>query len=243
MMNKLIFTGILLCAGTSSFSSEVSWDYSGSGGPDRWAKLAPEYTKCSGGDQSPIDLTNLISAKLVPLEFSYEASGEDVTNNGHTIEVMYGHGSTILVDGIEFELKQFHFHSPSENHIHGISYPLELHLVHADKDGNLVVVAVMFKEGDANPALDPIWNAMPASVGDIIRFKQPISAEELLPQNHDYYRFNGSLTTPPCTEGVRWIVMKEVISISAEQIQAFERIMHHSNNRPIQPANGRPVLE
>jgi carbonic anhydrase len=194
-------------------------------------------------NQSPIDLTGLIEAELAPVQFDYKPGGSEVLNNGHTVQVTYAPGSKITLDGREFELKQFHFHAPSENHIEGRSYPMEGHLVHADKDGNLAVVAVMFEEGAANAALTTSWAEMPEKAGQKRRIAEPVSAEGLLPANRDYYRFNGSLTTPPCSEGVRWLVMKDPVTASKEQIERFAHVMHHPNNRPVQPINARTVLQ
>lgn len=169
--------------------------------------------------------------------------GNEILNNGHTVQVNYAAGSSISVDDIQFDLKQFHFHAPSENHINGKSYTMEAHLVHADKDGNLVVVALMFKEGVENKVLAKIWPSIPKNAGEKNALPSPFSVAQLLPSNRDYYRFNGSLTTPPCTEGVRWLVIKQPVSASKEQVEAFSHVMHHSNNRPVQAVNARPVLQ
>ena len=168
----------------------------------------------------------------------------EIINNGHTIQVNYAPGSHIMVDGISFELKQFHFHNPSENHIDSKSYPLEGHLVHADADGNLAVVALMFKEGAENSVLSGIWKHMPKEAGGKASVSGgTVNADDLLPENRDYYRFYGSLATPPCSEGVRWLVMKNMATVSKEQVEAFHHVMHHDNNRPVQPTNARPVLK
>ena len=151
--------------------------------------------------------------------------------------------SYLELDGMRFELKQFHFHAPSENLIEGKSYPLEGHLVHANDRGELAVVAVMFEPGRANAALSLAWQVLPAKAGESHGLKEPVSAEQLLPAKRDYYRFSGSLTTPPCSEGVRWLVMKEPVQVSQAQIDAFKAVMHHPNNRPVQPLNGRLVLQ
>ena len=153
----------------------------------------------------------------------------------------YDPGSSTTVDGHSFELKQIHFHSPSENHINGESYPLEAHLVHADEGGNLAVIAVMFVEGEANEALAQAWEHMPENAGDVHSLPSSIAAEGMLPSSRDYYLFNGSLTTPPCSEGVRWIVMTESVTASTGQIESFSDVIHHPNNRPVQPTNARPV--
>ena len=164
-------------------------------------------------------------------------------NNGHTIQVNYRPGSVLKVNGREFELKQFHFHAPSENHIEGRSYPMEMHLVHADKEGNLAVVAVMLTEGGENSTLAKIWEQMPEQAGEKESLKERISVEGLLPASRDYYRFNGSLTTPPCSEGVRWYVMKQPLTVSTEQVKKLRHIMHHPNNRPVQRVNARLLLK
>ncbi len=216
----------------------------GDAGPTNWAKLSPEFATCGvGRNQSPIDLTHLIEADLAPIGFDYSTKADEVINNGHTIQANYRSGSSITVDGHNFELKQFHFHSPSENAIEGESFPLEAHLVHADKNGNLAVVAVMFREGKANPTLERLWQAMPEEAGGKTSLGDGVSVEGILPASRDYYRFNGSLTTPPCTEGVEWLVLKTPMTVSAEQLHRFSHVMHHANNRPVQPVNARPILK
>ena len=173
----------------------------------------------------------------------YGPNAYEVINNGHTIQVNYHSGSTLSVSGHDYELKQFHFHSPSENHIKGKSYPLEAHLVHADTEGNLAVVAVMFEEGDENEALEKTWDVMPEKAGEKHSLQSKVSVEDILPTNRDYYQFTGSLTTPPCTEGVLWLVMKQILTASREQILHFSHIMHHPDNRPIQRTNARAILQ
>uniref|UniRef100_UPI003BA03050 carbonic anhydrase n=1 Tax=Aeromonas dhakensis TaxID=196024 RepID=UPI003BA03050 len=196
-----------------------------------------------GSNQSPVNLSGLVKAELAPLQFHYLAGGRSVTNNGHTVQVDYAPGSTLELDGMHFELKQFHFHAPSENLIEGKSYPLEGHLVHVNDQGELAVVAVMFEPGSANSALGRAWTSLPAKAGEQHQLKEAVSAEQLLPAKRDYYRFSGSLTTPPCSEGVRWLVMKQPVQISQAQIDAFKAVMHHPNNRPVQPLHGRLVLQ
>lgn len=242
MKRALIAVGMLLFSSLAFSSGGAAWDYTGDTGPDNWAKLSPEYGACAGSNQSPINLTGFVDAKLKPVVFNYDAGSSEILNNGHTVQVNTLPGSTITVDDIEFELKQFHFHVPSENQIRGKSYPMEGHLVHADKNGNLAVVAVMVTEGKANKALAKAWAQMPEK-GEKLALSSDISPLEILPSNRDYYRFNGSLTTPPCSEGVRWLVMKQPISASKEQIDQFLKVMHHPNNRPVQATNARPVLE
>jgi carbonic anhydrase len=238
---------LLLMLSLNTFASEHShqahWTYSGENAPANWGTLSPEFQTCSNGvNQSPIDLKGFVDANLTEIPFSYKTASTEILNNGHSIQVNVATGSTITVDGIEFELKQFHFHTPSENNINGKSFPLEAHFVHASKDGKLAVVALMFDEGKENTVLEQFWAKMPMKAGD----KTELVVEKidaLLPSNKDYYRFNGSLTTPPCTEGVRWIVLKEASTLSKEQIKKFAEVMGHPNNRPIQGTNARMIIE
>lgn len=219
------------------------WGYAGEAGPQNWGKLDPGFSMCAiGKNQSPIDLDSTIDAALEPLKLQYAAGAVDVVNNGHTVQVDYAPGSALVVDGRRFELKQFHFHAPSENRVGGKSFPLEGHLVHADKDGNLAVVAVMYQLGAANPLLAKVWERMPAKADEKSSLPAGLNAARLLPASRDYYRFNGSLTTPPCSEGVRWLLMKQPATVSQTQVDQFAKAMGQANNRPVQPLNARPVL-
>ena len=243
-MKKLLLT--LCIASVSSISSAgtgAQWSYSGQSGPENWAQLSTDNFACSGSNQSPVNLTGFIEAGLPPIEFNYESGGYNVLNNGHTIQVNYSPGSHINIDGQAFELKQFHFHAPSENHINGTSFPLEVHYVHANDQGQLAVVAVMFKQGKENKALKGAWLGMPKIAGKKISYSSSFNANKLLPHNKDYYRFNGSLTTPPCSEGVRWLVLKESLEASQEQISTFTDVLGFANNRPLQPINARAILQ
>ena len=242
-MKKVLLASSLCCLFSSAILAAPHWAYQGDAGPEQWAKLTPEFGQCAGSNQSPVDLMGMVDAKLVPLVLNYQAGGKTVVNNGHTVQVGYAPGSTLQVDGISFELKQFHFHAPSENLIKGKSYPLEGHLVHVNSKGEIAVVAVMYEAGKANTALTEAFRALPAKVGEIQPLSSSISAEQLLPKRRDYYRFSGSLTTPPCSEGVRWLVMKQPVEVSQTQIDAFKAVMHTPNNRPVQALNGRVVLQ
>jgi len=220
-----------------------SWGYSGHVGPEHWASLSSEFSACAGKNQSPINLTGFVESELEPMQIDYKAGGYEVINNGHSVQVNYKEGSFIKLDGVKYFLKQYHFHAPSENNLEGKSYPLEAHLVHADKDGNLAVVAVLYEEGKVNKGLEKAWKYMPMHKGDKNAISTLVNAKEILPQSYDYYRFNGSLTTPPCTEGVRWFVMKSIVSASKNQIEAFKKVMHGPNNRPVQPLNARVIMQ
>ncbi|MGK0291528.1 MAG: carbonic anhydrase [bacterium] len=243
VLKKLIvLTCALLLSSSVYAKKKAHWGYSGHGGAKNWAKLSKDNFACSGKNQSPVNLTGFIKASLSPIKFNYKKGGYQILNNGHTVQVNYKKGSNIKIYGKTFRLLQFHFHAPSENHINGHSYPLEAHLVHADKKGNLAVVAVMFKIGKANKGLTKAWSKMPKHAGNKHSISKMISVDDILPTSRKYYRFNGSLTTPPCSEGVRWFVMKNAITASKRQIASFSKVLHEPNNRPIQRINARTIL-
>lgn len=224
------------------------WGYTGHEGPENWGNLSADYSLCkSGNSQSPINISKSVivtTEGLQKIEFDYKTPASEVINNGHTIQVNIKDGSSIKIDGIKFSLKQVHFHTPSENQIEGKNFPLEAHFVHASEKGELAVVALMFEDGKENQIIEKIWNKMPHEAG--AKAGCGLSAElinNLLPKDKSYYRFNGSLTTPPCSEGVRWLVLQNYSSISKEQTKEFLDIFHHENNRPIQPINARKVMQ
>jgi carbonic anhydrase len=197
-----------------------------------------------GMNQSPINITASVDADLPAIGFDYGTSPAEILNNGHTVQVNVENGSSITVDGHKYALKQYHFHTPSENHIAGKDFPLEAHFVHADDEGNLAVVGVMFEEGAENAELAQLWAKMPMKEGERnILDGEAKELTKLLPADHEYYRFNGSLTTPPCSEGVKWMVMKEPLSISKAQVEKFSHAVHGANNRPVQPLNARVIVE
>src|SRR5205085_7678878 len=181
----------------------------------------------AGKSQSPIDLDHLVDRELPPLDFKYQAGGYRVVNNGHAVQVDFKPGSQITVDGRVFTLKQLHFHAPSENTIDGQRYPLEAHLVHADAKGQLAVVAVMFEDGAANAWLDAIEKSVPMQAETEIDLSKPVEATSLLPGDRDYYRFSGSLTTPPCTEGVRWLVLRHPVTASHREVEKLHAAVGH----------------
>jgi carbonic anhydrase len=185
----------------------------------------------------------MIESDLPPITINYNPTGNEVVNNGHAIQVNFKPGSTITVKGHEFDLKQVHFHSPSEHTIEGHSYPMEAHFVHADKEWNYGVIAVVYKIGEKNAELEKAWAHMPDNADEKRALPKSLDASGLLPYNHDYYRYNGSMTTPTCAEGVQWRVMKNYHTVSKEQIEKFTHTMHHTNNRPVQPVNARAILK
>ncbi|PIE44842.1 MAG: carbonic anhydrase [Gammaproteobacteria bacterium] len=239
----LPFCITLLFTSVAQASDKAHWGYTGTVGPKNWQNLSPKFSVCGGENQSPVNLTGFIEAELTPLKLSYNEGGKEITNNGHSVQVNYSPGSTLFIGNESFELKQFHFHSPSENHINGKSYPFESHFVHVNKDGKIAVVSVLYNEGEENKALAEFWSQLPERQHETKKLKKAVNAALLLPDNKDYYYFNGSLTTPPCTEGVRWFVFKEALSISKEQLDTFSSVMPQKNNRPLQPKNARPILK
>jgi carbonic anhydrase len=220
------------------------WSYQGKTGPDNWAKLSPEFATCaSGRNQSPVNIDATTHASLKPLKSIQKFAAKDIANNGHSVQVNFKEGNMLVLDSGAYQMKQVHFHSPSENTIHGKIFPLEAHFVHADSKGNLTVLAVMYTEGKANLGLAKLWGQMSKEVSEPVALKNRVTASELIPENRSYYRYSGSLTTPPCTEGVRWLVMKNPMTASKEQIKALNDVIQHDNNRPLQALNGRIIVE
>ncbi len=216
------------------------WSYDGLTGPDHWGELKPDYALCKDGKkQSPVDLKWSKPRKGGTIKLNYKSADGKVVDNGHTVQVNVAPGNKAMIRGQEYELAQFHFHSSSEHTLSGNVMPMEVHFVHKNKKGGLAVIGAFLIAGDSNPEIDKIWNHVPqakneeASAGEI-------NLKALLPKKQTYYQYTGSLTTPPCTEGVNWNVMNTPITLSKEQILAF-RALYSINNRPVQPLNGRKV--
>ena len=220
------------------------WAYEGKEGPMEWGKLDKAFETCSlGHTQSPIDIKGAKTADLAALKFDYKAAPLNIIDNGHTVQINYTPGSTLAVGDKTYTLKQLHFHHPSEEHINGRGFDMVAHLVHADSDGQLAVVAVLLKKGAENPLFATLWKNIPSEKGKAVDVPGvTVDATTLLPADHSYYTFPGSLTTPPCSEGVTWYVLKNQSPISAGEIAAFAKI-YPNNARPIQPLNGRQLLE
>ncbi|MDD5295285.1 MAG: carbonic anhydrase family protein [Rhodocyclaceae bacterium] len=219
------------------------WSYEGETGPANWAKLNPAYATCDiGTRQSPIDIRGGVKVDLPPIKFEYQPSLFNILDNGHTIQVNYGEGSGLTVQGRRYDLVQFHFHKPSEERINGRSYDMVAHLVHKDEDGRLAVVAVLFERGADNPFIQTLWNNLPLEQNSEVSPETPIDLNTLLPKDRSYYTYMGSLTTPPCTEGVTWMVLKSPVQMSTEQMAVFSHL-YNRNVRPIQRATGRLIKE
>ncbi len=244
-MKKVLIALSISAAALLASGHGAAWSYKGETGPAHWGKLDKNFFMCEKGqNQTPINIVGDYSVNLEKFTLNYGKKATKWFNNGHTVEVAFAPGNTLKIDGKTFELKQFHFHTPSENHINGVSYPMEAHFVHLSKDGKIAVLTVMFVEGKKNPYMQKLINKMPKKKGDSYDIRGlNLKPEGMLPTNLDkYYRFNGSLTTPPCSEGVRWMVLKQPVEMSRAQFATFEKVLDH-NNRPLNPLNARKVLE
>jgi carbonic anhydrase len=233
-------------AATASAPGAAHWGYAGAQGPASWGAIRPEFGLCATGQrQSPIDIRGGLSVDLEPVKFAYAPSRFGVVDNGHTVQVNVGAGNHIEVGGKRFELQQFHFHRPSEERIDGRQFEMSVHLVHKDEQGRLAVVTVLLDKGperSGQPVVQKVWNNLPLERGEESSARVPLDLTELLPVDRRYYTYMGSLTTPPCSEGVQWIVMRQPVTVSAEQIELFAGI-YPMNARPLQAAGGRRILQ
>ena len=230
-------------AGHAVDAQAAHWSYDGTGGPETWGQLKPEFATCaSGSRQSPIDIRSGVKVDLEPIQFDYRPTGFSVIDNGHTIQVNLGGGNSIEVQGRRFELLQFHFHRPSEERVNGRQFDMVVHLVHKDPQGKLAVVAVLLDRGSAQPLVQTVWNNLPLERG----VEQPVRTEldmnHLLPADRRYFTYMGSLTTPPCSEGVLWLVLQQPMPVATEQVNVFSRL-YPMNARPIQQASGRLIKQ
>ncbi len=225
---------------------DVHWTYEGDTGPQAWGKLKPEFNVCAlGKRQSPIAIEDgaTLQGPAEPLQFAYSPSNASVVNNGHTIQVDVQGDNQLTVRGSAYRLLQFHFHTPSEEQVNGKRYPLVAHLVHKSPEGQLAVVAVLVDEGAANAVIDKVWTYMPLDAGDRVRMPAGLlNLADFLPTDQRYYQFMGSLTTPPCSENVLWMVLKTPVTLSKAQHKLFAQLYPH-NARPVQPLNGRVVRD
>ena len=230
-------------AGKSSAHGTPHWSYSGEVGPAAWGGLRAEFTLCSSGQrQSPIDIREGIAVDLEPIRFSYQSSGFGVIDNGHTVQVNVAPGNFIELGGRRFELQQFHFHRPSEERIDGRQFDMVAHLVHKDGEGKLAVVAVLLDRGSVQAVVQTVWNNLPLEKYQETKARVTIDLSQLLPADRRYYTYMGSLTTPPCSEGVQWVVMRHPVAVSQEQLDIFAR-MYPMNARPLQAASGRRIMQ
>lgn len=243
-----IFTGVVLCTFVLSVYCKLpgrldderhfsEWGYKGDDGPKHWHELDEKFKVCKAGlHQSPIDINSDEIKTLSNLNYDYQFSAIDVLNNGHTIEFDYEPGSWFSFNGKKYELVQFHFHSPSEHRVDGKKFPMEIHLVHRDDKNNFLVVGIFVQEGNENIFADNLWAHFPKEKEEHHKFKyEKINIAGLFPENQKAYYYSGSLTTPPCTEKVNWIIFQEPVEMSKKQLGHFHKF-YNFNARPIQHA-------
>lgn len=240
-----ILSFVFLLAGFQALSvqgaEEVSWSYEGATGPEQWGGLDASFAACANGmQQSPIDLDGAIAAQGGALGIDWRATGAEVVNSGHGIQVSLAPGSSMRLEGRDFSLLQFHFHLPSEHTIEGQSIPMEVHFVHQAAEGDLAVIGVFMETGASLAAIDDIWNAIPDAAGESATIGE-FDPGALLPDGLGHSRYAGSLTTPPCSEVVSWVVLDETITASQAQVDTFADL-YPMNSRPVQELNRRFVL-
>jgi carbonic anhydrase len=240
-----VLAAVMLGAWTmaSRAGESAHWSYSGASGPTHWSELSGEFALCkSGQSQSPIDIVDAVDTELPPLSVDYQWQVSQIVHNGHAIQLSALAGSRIKVRDMQLELLQFHFHTPSENRIDGRAFPLELHFVHQNAEGELAVLAVLFEDADAdNASLAQILETAPRRKGERPAAELKLREDDLLPRDRSYYLYSGSLTTPPCSEGVRWFVLQSPRGVSAKQVKAFAKLAG-TNAREPQPIHSRLVL-
>ena len=236
-----LMVALLTGAACDRDDQAVEWDYHGPGAPEHWAQLSEEYATCANGrQQSPVDIAGYEMEDATPISFSYSGDAESVRNDGRFVHVDYAAGNTLSVGQRTFALKSAHFHSPSEHLIDAASFAAEMHLVHADADGNLAVVGLLFRSGTSSPVAQEVLDAAPAA-GDTVAEGFKLNARGYGLKELGYYRYDGSKTTPPCHEPVDWYVMREPKSISPEQVDKLLALSGGPNNRPVQPIGDRVV--
>lgn len=250
VLMRSIFAGAICAAAGAMLSGAVlaadgahQWTYEGATGPDHWAELSSDFKTCQAGQkQTPINLTGAARGDEPAPQFDYRSFPIKILNNGHTIQVNAAPGSSISIGGTKYELAQFHFHHPSEHLLNGKAFEIELHLVHKSAAGGLAVVGVFLKPGKENAALKAVFDQMPREKGPEVAAQGSVDPAQLLPANRGFYRYAGSLTTPPCSEGIVWTVFKEPVELSPAQAKQFSDLFKN-NARPIQSLHGRPLVE
>lgn len=229
--------------GRPAAQRNIRWSYEGEGGPGNWARLRDDYAICASGKrQSPIDLREGVKVNLETIKFDYRPTQFRIIDNGYTVQVKVGAGLGLTVTGKRYELVEFNFHRPAEERIDGRVYDMSVHLVHRNDQGQLAVVAVLLEKGGAHPLIQTLWNNLPLEQNTEVSPEEPIDVSALLPENRAYWTYMGSLTTPPCTEGVLWMVLKQPVQMAPDQMAIFSQV-YRNNARPVQAANGRMIKE
>ena len=222
-------------------ASEAHWGYEGDGSPEHWGELSAEFETCGAGkEQSPINLRDATPEDLADIEFAYAASTGEVLNNGHTLQYTPSTTQKVTLDGEDLELAQLHMHTPAEHEVDGKQLPGEIHFVHKNAAGDITVLGILLEEGAPNELVQYLLDNAPDTVDSSHISQEEVNISDALPASHEYLTYAGSLTTPPCTENVRWIVMTQPVTASTEQLQAFESTIG-KNARPVQDMNGREL--
>jgi carbonic anhydrase len=238
-------TAVVAAALAPTPAAKIShhWDYEGDLGPENWGKLNPAWSQCaSGSRQSPIDIRDGMKVNLDDIDFDYRPASFTEVDNGHTVQVTPASGNQIRIGAERYELVQFHFHRPSEERINGKGTEMVVHLVHRGAGGKLAVVAVLLERGKPNETIQTVWNHIPLEKGQVGMPDAQLDPFELLPNKREYYTYMGSLTSPPCTENVLWVVLKQPMTASPAQMALFSRL-YPLNARPLQGSEGRLVKE
>ena len=244
----VVSAGLLAACGEKpahvDHAGPAHWGYEGPEGPDKWGTLEGDWAACATGrKQSPIDIAGPTEGDVPDVGIDYKPTRVNILNNGHTIQVNCDEGSSITVELKVFKLLQFHFHTPSEHTVAGNPYDLEVHFVHKSDEGKLAVVGALIERGGPNEALGAVWQHLPPAQADVKTIAGAmVDPAAVLPTDRSYYNYAGSLTTPPCTEGVHWFVLTTPVTMSGEQIATFQKIFR-GNARPVQPLNDRTVVE
>lgn len=242
MRGFIALGGCLACARIAGAAEGPHWEYGGEHGPEHWGAIDKSFGICStGSQQSPIDISSAIKAEVQPISVAWKKSAGKIVNNGHTIQINMPEGSSISYNGKVYDLLQFHFHAPSEHHVDGKAFPMEVHFVHKNKaDGDLAVIGVFLEPGAPHDVLSMLAKSFPAKAGTEMPL-EAFSPNDLLPSSLVYWTYEGSLTTPPCSEIVTWLVAREPLKVEAASIQAFTSL-YSANARPVTPLNRRMVL-
>jgi len=234
--------GCPLCASAARAAGGAHWSYEGAGAPDKWGKLDKNFQACAvGAEQSPVNLAGGLQAQIQPLNFDWKAEAYKVSNNGHTIQADVSQPGGTTLDGTVYALKQFHFHTPSEHAIDGKRSEMEVHLVHADGKGKLAVIGVFVVAGAGHAGFAAVMAAAPSKEGSQV-LPAAIDATTFLPWDRARYRYEGSLTTPPCSEVVDWNVYAQPLEVAKADIDRFKQFFPHNNARPLQPLRRRFLL-
>ena len=243
IMVELILVEPPAIAQTITAQTNPQWGYQGKTKPEKWGNLSSNYRTCRKGvQQSPIDIDQPLAPRILQPKLEYQSIPLKFLNTGNTIQINANSDNKLVIDDQIFELVQIHFHNPSEHQIKGKAYPMEAHFVHKNREGKLLVLAVFIKSGQENIALQPIWDLIPSATKiETNTSKVSLKLTDLIPENKQNYQYIGSLTTPPCTEGVQWILLAEPIELSQPQINQFHAIFP-VNARPIQPLNQQLLL-